>query len=502
MAKPISLAGSPIYTRFVRLTNEQWENSVRDVLRLSAAPGLAASFEQPVAGSTDFANNELVLTMSQTLWGSYQAASETVATQATGSTAALSALYSGTDRDGFVSTFGRRAFRRPLDASERERYGAIYDAGTALTGTGSAFAKGAALVIRAMLQSPNFLYRTELGADRAPLTGYEAASKLSFWLRNTSPNDALLDAAAAGMLDTAEGLAGVAQQMLEEASAASMMQRFHDEVFHFSRFRNIDKAGVPNYTTALNPELEQAATRFFDRIFRQGLGVRDVLTSTVGFVGPQLAPLYGLPPPAGGAMIEQDLGATRTGFFAQVPFLVLYSTNADPDSIHRGLSVNLDALCADPGLPEIVLPEIPPLSMGQTNRERIAGLTEGCGDCHEAIINPIGFAFEDFDGMGQLRMTDNGNPVDTAGGYPFQEGFMTFSGSRELMQLMANGKQAHACYAKKVSGYALQRDIVQSDMPLLDTLAATSAAANGSIKQVMLELVKNPAFRTRVGGPQ
>jgi hypothetical protein len=501
MAKPIHLAGAPIYTRFVRLTNDQWENSVKDVLRLSAAPGLAANFEQPVAGSTDFANNELVLTISSTLWGSYQSAAEAVAAQATGSQAALSALYSGTDRDGFVTTFGRRAFRRPLDADERARYGAVYDAGTAMTGTASAFAKGAALVIRAMLQSPHFLYRTELGADRAELTGFEAASKLSFWLRNTTPDDALLDAAAAGMLDTSEGLASMAARMLEEQGAAQMMQRFHAELFHFSRFRNIDKAGVPNYTTALNPELEQASTRFFDRIFTRNLGVREILTSTVGFVGPLLAPLYGLPAPAGGAMVEQELGERRTGFFAQVPFLMLYAINADPDSIHRGLSVNLDALCADPGLPEIQLPEIPPLGMGQTNRERIEGLTEGCGDCHEAIINPVGFAFEDFDGMGQLRATDNGEPVDTSGGYPFQEGFQQFDGSRELMQLMATGKQAHACYAKKISGYALQRDIVQADLPLLDALAATSAAPSASIKQVILDLVKNPAFRTRVGGP-
>ena len=502
MARPISLGGTPIYTRFMRLTNEQWENSVKDILRLSAAPGLAASFEQPVAGTTDFANNELVLTMSQTLWASYQTASETVAAQATGSGAALSALYTGTDRDGFVAAFGRRVFRRPFDATERQRYAAIYDAGTTMSGTASAFAKGAALVIRAMLQSPYFLYRTELGADRAPLTGYEAASKLSFWLRNTTPNDALLDAAGAGMLDTPEGLASAAQQMLEEPVAAAMMQRFHAELFHFSRFRNIDKAGVPNYTTALNAELEQASSRFFDRIFRQGLGVRDMLTSTTGFVGPQLAPLYGVSAPAGGALEERELGENRTGFFAQVPFLVLYSINADPDSIHRGLSVNLDALCADPGLPQIELPEIPPLAMGQTNRERITGLTEGCGECHEALINPIGFAFEEFDGMGQLRATDNGEPVDTSGGYPFQEGYEQFADSRELMQLMASGKQAHACYAKKLSGFTLQRDIVQADMPLLDTLAATSSAAAGSVKQVMLEIVKNPAWRTRVGGPQ
>jgi len=499
-AKPISLGGAPIYTRFMRLTNEQWENSVTDILRLTAKPGLGSTFETPVSGSTDFANNELVLTVSSTLWTSYRNASETVAAQATGTTAALTALYSGTDKDGFITTFGRRAFRRPLDATEIQKYGALFDQGSMMTGTGTAFAKGAALVIRGMLQSPFFLYRTELGTDGAALNGYEIASKLSFWLRNTTPNDQLLDAAAAGELDTPEGAAAQATTMLAEPGAAAVMKTFHAELYHLGRFANIDKAGVPNYTTALNPELEEASVRFFDRIFSQGLGVRDILTSTIGFVGPRLAPLYDLPAPAGGTMTEVDLGPTRPGFFTQVPFLTLYAINADPDSIHRGLSVNLDALCVDPGLPIIELPEIPPLGTGETNRERITTLTGECGECHDTFINPIGFAFEDFDGMGQFRTTDNGQPVDTTGAYPFMEGYMSFAGSADLMQLMANSQQAHACYAKKVAGYAMQRDIVMADLPMLEALAAVSSGAGGTIKQVMVDLVKNAAFRTRLGG--
>jgi hypothetical protein len=455
-----------------------------------------------VSGSTDFANNELVLTVSNTLWTSYQSASETVAAQATGTAAALTALYSGTDRDGFITTFGRRAFRRPLDATEIQEYTALYEQGAAMTGDGTPFAKGAALVIRGMLQSPFFLYRTELGNDGAPLSGYEVASKLSFWLRNTTPSDALLDSAAAGQLDAVDGAAGLATTMLAETAAAEVMKAFHAELYHFGRFASIDKAGVPSYSTAINPELEEASVRFFDRIFTQGLGVRDILTSTIGFVGQRLAPLYGLQAPAGGTMTEVDLGPTRTGFFTQVPFLMLYSINRDPDSIHRGLSVNLDALCVDPGLPIIELPEIPPLGMGETNRERITTLTAECGECHDTFINPVGFAFEDFDGMGQFRTMDNGQPIDTSGAYPFMEGYMSFSGSADLMQIMANGQQAHACYAKKLSSYALQRDIVTSDLPLLESLAAVSSAQGGNIKSVMVELVKHPAFRTRVGGPQ
>lgn len=499
-AKPLHLAGNPIYTRFMRLTHDQWENSVKDILRLPANPGLSSTFEPSVLGSTDFSNNEIVLTVSSSLWSSYQVASETLATQATASAQALTSLYPGTDKDGFITTFGRRAFRRPLTTEEIATYGAIYDQGTMMSGSGTAFAKGAALVIRAMLQSPHFLYRSELGPAGSPLTGYELASKLSFWLRNTTPNDALLDAAAAGQLDTPEGAVALASEMLGEPVVAEMMKKFNAELFHFDRFANIDKANVQGYTTALNAEVRQAADAFFNRIFTQNLGVRDILTSTVGFVGTGLAPLYGVPAPAGGTLAEVDLGSTRKGYFTQIPFLMLYAINNNPDSIHRGLSTNLDMLCADPGVPEIILPEIPPQGAGETNRELITSITEGCGDCHESIINPIGFAYENFDGMGRWRDMDNGEPVDASGTYPFQEGPRSFANASELMDIMATGKQAHQCYSKKIAGFALQRDIVVSDMPLLEAMGNTSMAMGSTIKQVMLELVRHDAYRVRAAG--
>jgi hypothetical protein len=496
--RPISLEGHPIFTRVMRLTNSQWENSVTDILRLAAPPGLARNFEQPVAGTTDFTNNELVLTVSNGLWSSYQTASETVAAQATSSAQALAALYSGTDAAGFIRTFGRRAYRRPLTAAEEQAYQAIFDLGAATSGDATPFAKGAAVVIRGMLQSPHFLYRTELGQSGAPLTGFEVASKLSFWLRDTSPSDELLDAAAAGAFDTPEGVASYASAMLEEQRAIGVMREFHRQLLDFDRYSNITKIGVPSFTTALNAEFEESSYLFFDRIFTQGLGVRDMLTSTVGYVGPGLAALYGVEAPGNG-FSERDLGPNRPGYFTQVPYLALHAFNDEPDSIHRGVTLNLDVLCADPGPAVPDLPPVPPLAEGETNRERISTLTSACGgECHNYYINPIGFAFENFDGMGQLRDTDNGKPVDTSSAYPFAEGVLSFTGAGQLMQLMANGKQVHACYSKKIASYALQRDIVESDLALLDALAAVSAG--GSVKQVMLELSKNPAFTTRAGG--
>jgi hypothetical protein len=488
----VSLQGNPFYTRAQRLTNSQWQHAVADILRLTNAPNLAADFETPVA-VRDFTNNEQVLSVTGRLAQSYETAAEAAAALATGSDAALSALYGGTDSEGFVREFGRRAFRRPLTAEEEQKYLAVFAQGETLYGAG--FANGGALVIRAMLQAPAFLYRTELGAAGDALDGYEVASKLSFWLLGTTPSDALLDSAAAGELDSEQGLEEVARGMLEQAGALEVMRDFHGQLLHFARYSAIAKAGVPEYTEALNAELEEASYLFFDRVFEQNHGLREVFGSSTGYVGAAMAAIYGLPAPASG-FEARDLGSSRAGFFTQLPFLILYSTNDTPDPIHRGLFLHSDMLCADLAAPVADIPPIPPLEPGQTNRERITALIGSCGGaCHGVFMDPLGFAFENFDGMGRERTTDNGKPVDTAASYPFAEGTAFFDGAAEMMQILANSQQAHTCYSKKLASYALQRDIVELDRPLLEGMAAVSL--DQSLKELVISLVRDPAFRLR-----
>lgn len=201
----INLDGSPIYTRMQRLTNGQWERAVADVLRFASPANLSQSFSTPAsAGATDFANNEKRLFVDAQAALDFEAGSEKAAALATGSADALARLYPGTDAAGFVRTVGGRAFRRPLTTDEQAKYQDTFALGERLYGAG--FANGAALVIRALLQSPTFLYRSELGPAGAPLDGYELAAKLSFGLLGTTPSDELLDAAAAGALDAVDGL--------------------------------------------------------------------------------------------------------------------------------------------------------------------------------------------------------------------------------------------------------------------------------------------------------
>jgi hypothetical protein len=496
--RPVSLKGEPLYTRFVRLTNDQWELSVREILRLSTPTGESDLFLDAVAGTTDFDNNERVLAVDNTAANDFQRAAEKMADQVTATDQALQQVVATTDPDTFIRTFGRRAFRRDLTADEVTAYRAIFDDGTTATGSQSTFTKGAGWVIATVLQSPHFLYRIELGDTGMPLSGYEMAAKLSLWLRDTTPSDAMLDAASS--FANADGAASQASQMLDDAAATAVMRKFHAALHKFALFDSIAKTGVQGYSEAMNPEFTEASYRFFDRIFEQGLGVRDILTSTVGFAGPNMAPIYGVTV-QGNAIVEVDLPG-RVGFFSQAPFMTLWARNNVPDSIHRGARLNLDVLCADPGLPEDV-PPIPSAGAGETNREVISNLTQTCARvCHGELINPLGFAFENFDGVGRFRDTDNGEAVDTSGTYPFQEGRISFADAPELMELMASGSQAHQCWSKKMASYALSRDIVEADRPLVQSLGGISQGSGGSLKQVMLALIENDAFRVRAGGAQ
>ena len=484
--------GVPIYTRAERLTNSQFAHAAIDILGLPPTTDLSGGLVPVVIGTTDFSNNEHLLVADSETLSALEVAAEKAAALATGSADALTHLYAGSDPAGFVQQLGRRAFRRPLSDDEAARYLDMFARGEELYGAG--FANGAALVIRAMLASPSFLYRTELGAVGEPLNGYEIASKLSFWLLDTTPSDALLDDAETGRLDDPEELLTIARAMLEEPAAQEVMRTFHRELYQLDRLDGVVKLGVPSWNAAVTSEAKEASLAFFDGIFARGLGVRDILTSTRGFMGPRLAPLYDQSPPT--ELEERELGQNRMGYFMQAPLLLLDAHDAEPDAIRRGVRLALNVLCVDVGVPAAVAPPIPPQKPGETNRERVTSFTAGCGaSCHNEVINPLGFAFEGFDGTGAARDLDHGQPIDASGSFPFSSGQVSFADATELMTKLAEDDLPYACYGRKLASYGLQRDIIDEDQELIATL--TAATRRGAVKDAVLALIGDPAFRLR-----
>ena len=231
-----------------------------------------------------------------------------------------------------------------------------------------------------------FLYRSELGATGAPLDGYEVASKLSFWLLGTTPSDDLLDAAAAGELDSVGGVERVARAMLERPAAVDIMRDFHGQLYRLDRYDDFAREGVPASVTA---ELAEASTRFFDDVFARGEGLRAILTSTRAFVGPGLASSYGVDPPPL-AIEARVLDASRIGYFMQVPFLLLNALPDGPATIRRGVAVSNDVLCASVAGHAAPFPSLMALAPGHTNRERVEALTERCGELPQRLPRPTG----------------------------------------------------------------------------------------------------------------
>jgi len=501
-APALTLDGAPIFSRYVRLTHEQWENTVRDLLQLPALPGLSTTFTGDPPGS-NFANNERSLFMTSGLWSDYETAAETLSQQVTRDATALSRVTGGTTVAAtFIRNFGRRAYRRDLTAAEETTYGTLFSSGATIFASGNAFADGAQLVIETMLQSPHFIYRVEAGAAGQALAGYEAATKLSYLLRNTMPDNALLDAAKAGSLNTPDGIAAQAQTMLEAMPARTAFQGFHIQLFGIDRYANIQKNATlfPKFNATVATDLRTADAQLFDYIFAQGLGFKDLLLSPVAFVNQNTAPLYGMT--ATGTTFKQVmLGADRPGYFTRAGFLAYNGTLVDPDPIRRGVDVIRRVLGASDFAPppNVMIPQLPDPLPGQTNRERVSAFTGigTCGQsCHGYYINPLGFAFENFDAMGQVRTMDNGKALDTTGEYPFADGTKAFTGAPTLLALLASQPQPHQTYSANLAEFVLARDVAEKDRAFINTLGQTSIGA-GSIKQLALAIIKSPAFTTR-----
>jgi hypothetical protein len=500
----LELEGSPEYFRVVRMTHSQWEASVRDLLRLSAAPGLSDSFFPDALNGFLFNNNERGLFMTDTLRLDYERAAQTVAAKVVKDQAVMTALGHAGDASGFIADIGRRAHRRALTEAESAAYLALWQQGAEFFASGDAFKDGVQIFLEALLQSTHFIHRIELSDSGSRLSGTELATKLSLLLRNTTPSDELLALAESGGLDTNEGLVALATEMLAEDVVTTDMDAFFAQLYGLEgTLRALqDATRFPTFTEETAATLHDADVMFFEHIFKEGLGLRDIFTSKTAFVNTSTASIYGLTM-TGESLRQVELDDTRPGFLTRAGFLAKNGTLTNPDPIHRGVDINKRMLCAklEPP-PGVEIPAVPTPKPGQTNREAVTTLTEEgiCAECHTAIINPPGFALEGFDTIGKVRTMDGGKPVDTTGTFGSIPSNPAFAGATEMVNILADSGTAHACFAARLAEFSLTRDLGQGEAELIQSLTNQSHNSNASVKDLLLALVQSPAFTNQKTG--
>ncbi len=498
-------------SRFPRLSHRQWENTVKDLLHLPQEPGLSASFTgDPLGGVFD--NNESSLLVTPGLWADYQLAAEDLAAGITGDPALLAAILPpdppadpAARARAFIEGFGRRAYRRPLSPAEVDAYAALFAKAPALVDGPDDFTKGVRLVLHAFLQSPHFVYRVERSSEvkdgAIPLDGWELATKLSYMLWNTMPDDALFDAAASGKLATPEGVLAEAQRMLDDDRARPVVGYFHEQLFDYDHYQDLTKDPTlfPDFTPDQGDDMQKEAELFIDDVvFSENGGVSEILTEPFTYVNDRLAKLYGLGGQYGPEFVRAELDpATRSGFLTHIGFLASNATPREQHSIHRGVFINLRVLCADLPPPPNNVPSLPPASGYPTNRARVEAHTGAgtCGEtCHGTLINPVGFAFEHYDAMGQYKTVENGNPIDSSDQYDLDGTTIQYADAIELDELIAESEAVHRCYAKHWLEYGYGRRVQDGDEPSLADLAARSREGT---KALVLALTQTKAFRTR-----
>ena len=429
--EPGTPVAPPITPRLRRLTFEQYDRTISALVGLELTP--STELGPQIEGIT------------QVLWAGLGSAAERTAAQVVQDQQALMGLLScdpGALDDAcvrtFIQDFGRRAFRRPISDVEQERYASLYAARAELTENGSPL-QGLQVVLEAFLQSPNLLLRVERAAldaaqseqDRILLSGYEMATRLSYGLWNGPPDDALLDAAGRGDLDTPEGLRREAERMLEGAGgvrARALVRASHQDWLgmvgayaHFWSNTQRDPELFPSFYPGIDFELREEMLRFIEHVvFEENGGFAALLTSPTAVVNDRTAPLYGLSGEFTEAWTPCSWTPTRPGLLTRAGFLgtprPLHPRLIDLPGRVRAQAHALHRPGLAPGGRRVHTAARRQREL-RTTRERIEAMTSGpgCSNCHVYQVNPAGFAFESFDGLGGYRAEENGVPVDTTG---------------------------------------------------------------------------------------
>ncbi|HEY0706698.1 MAG TPA: DUF1592 domain-containing protein [Polyangia bacterium] len=499
-----------------RLNQREYDNTIRDLVGIDLKPSAMFEFPEDEWGD-GFNNNADILNTSPLVIEKYLNASQFAIDRALDPSPANAAVRSkivicnptgaaeAECGKKIVTEFARRAFRRAVTPEEVAPFVALIDSAKKL---GETFEVGLAAALSGLMVAPEFLFRIEFdsmrGAQR-PLNDYEIASRLSYFIYASMPDEELLKQAQAGTLKQPAQIGAQVKRMLADSKASAftevMVQQWMNTVG--LKFTGPNPATFPKWQEPLKAAMEQELKAFMAPILGGQASAKELLTARYTYANRALATYYGLSGANSMASDKFDRIAItddkRGGVLRQGAFLVM---NAHPDSnspTHRGKWILEKLLCVVPPPAPADIPAFDPKQVTTgTLRQKLESvhqkLGSACNTCH-AIIDPMGFALEHYDAAGLWRDTEDGMKIDASGKMPLTD--VPFDGAAQLTEAIANDARFPACVAKHLMTYALGRNVTDSDRPYLDELGKQFAAGGFNMPSLVEAVAKSPMMTAR-----
>lgn len=517
---PAACVGSRIGPTPARLLSPaEYNNTVRDLLGDTTAPGNSFLSAGKVYG---YDNNAYASSVSQSQAEIYLSAAESLAVTALADPAFLPcdpvAIGDDACADIFISQFGEKAYRRPLDAEEKQilkdTYTSTKAGALALKEPADASVQaGFEAVLEVMLQSPQFLYRVDNGIEGSTadpnivkLTPHEVASRLSYFLWASMPDQELFAAADAGELDTPEQIEAQARRMIEDPKAKEGFKNFYRQWLRFDKMENMSKDPVlfPNFSPQMVGYMKEETSRFMDHVvWELDGGIELLLSLSYTFINAPLAKLYNYSPvPADEntwvkAVFDPD---HRAGLLTQGGWLAAAGHAEQTSPVFRGLFVRNQLMCQElPPPPPDVMVTAPAIDPNATTRERFSQHSADpyCASCHTSM-DPVGLGFENYDPVGAWRDTENGVVVDDSGTiYNGDDLTGDFHGPRDLGMKMSQSAVVKNCVVTQLFRYANGRGEDPQDKCTIADLQV-KFAENNSLRELLVQLTLTEAFRQKI----
>ena len=408
-----------------------------------------------------------------------------------------------------LSTLLRRAYRRPINDDDLAAPLRFFRQGCGDEGDDQGFDAGIEMALRAILVNPQFLFRIERDPANASegeayrISDIELASRLSFFLWSSIPDDALLDAVEAGELSQPAELERQVKRMLADSRSQALVNNFAEQWLYLRNLESVspDRRLFPDFDDNLRQSFRRETELLFESVMREDRSVLDLLRADYTFLNERLAKHYGIPHIYGDRFRRVKLGpeSRRGGLLTQGSMLAVTSYANRTSPVIRGKWVLSNILGAPPPTPP---PNVPPLAEKPKSgkalsvRERMSAHRTNpvCAGCHN-VLDPVGFAFENYDAIGRWRTDEDGIEVDASGSLP---NGTAFDGPAEFRDALLERPELFvSTVSEKLLTYAIGRGLAHNDAPAIRKIVREAARDDYKFSALVLEAVRSTPFQMR-----